>query len=142
MQYHQLRNLLREWFRGQVALNVKLADLPLIVPGETSDFGTEVIWLRFSLQTGDAQVVGVGAAQKRRRRLGRCFVEIFGPMGEGDGVVSELASEVEGIFRPAMESATSPDPLIRVGEPSTFERPEAERYCQVVSTPIQLDYFA
>lgn len=136
-----LRNTLREWFRDQVqdGSHPDLAALDLVVSNELSEHGVKDTYLRFSVQTGDAAVTGIGTELKRRTRVGRVFVEVFGPLGEGEGDVTELATEVEQIWRDAMVAANSPDPLIYVGEPSSFERPEAERYCQVVSVPFRAD---
>jgi hypothetical protein len=133
------RNTLREWFRGKIAASPDLAALDLAVPNEVTDHGVQDIWLRFSVQTGEAAVTGIGTALKRRTRVGRVFVEVFGPAGDGDGQVTEISTEVEQIWRDAMVAANSPDPLIYIGEPSSFERPESDRYCQVVSVPFRAD---
>lgn len=137
-----LRNTLREWFRAEVAAISSLAALPLAVPGQATNHGVDVTWMRFSIQTGDAAVTGVGTLVKRRTRVGRVFVEIFGKEGVGDGTVSEHVTVVEQIWRDAMEAAQSPDPYIYVGEPSSFERAEDGKYCQVVSVPFRCDLFS
>ena len=134
-----LRNTLREWFRDKVAASPNLSVIDLAVPNEVTDHGVEDTWLRFSIQTGEAAVTGIGSDIKRRTRVGRVFVECFGPSGVGDGTASETATEVEQIWRDAMVAANSPDPLIYVGEPSSFERPEEGRYCMVVSVPFRAD---
>lgn len=139
MNLLQLRNTLRQWFRGKVTASPTLTAIDLVVPNEVNDHGVKDIWMRFSVQTGEAAVTGVGTALKRRTRVCRVFVEVFGPLGDGDGLVTEIANEVEQIWRDAMVAANSPDPLIYVGEPSSFERSEADRYCQVVSVPVQAD---
>jgi hypothetical protein len=137
-----LRNTLREWFRGKVAETPTLIGLTLAVPGETTDHGSTKLWLRLTVQTGEAAVTGVGSASKRRTRVGRVFVEVFGETGVGDGEVSEITTVIEQIWRDAMVAENSPDPLIYVGEPSSFERPEKDRYCQVVSVPFRSDLFS
>jgi len=135
-----LRTLLREWYREKVAAGSSaLQALDLVVANETSDKGVDERYQRLSIQTGDAAVTGVGTATKRRTRVGRVFVELFDERGIGDGALNELTTEVEQIWRDAMVAANSPDPLIYIGEPSSFERPEAERYCQVVSVPFRAD---
>ena len=138
-----LRNTLREWFRDQQeAAGPPLSELDLVVPGEVSEHGLKDTWLRLSVQTGEAAVTGVGSALKRRTRVGRVFVEVFGETGVGDGTVSEIATVVEQIWRDAMVAANSPHEHIYIGEPSSFERPENDRYCQVVSVPIRSDLFS
>src|SRR3954462_12247589 len=117
-----LRNTLREWFRGKVQSDPSLAPLDLVVPNETAEHGVDERYMRLSIQTGDAAVTGVGTAIKRRTRVGRVFVECFGPKGDGDGTASETATTVEQIWRDAMVAANSPDSLIYIGEPSSFER--------------------
>ena len=134
-----LRNTLRQWFRGKVADVPLLAVLDLVVPNEVTDHGVKDTYLRFSIQTGEAAVTGVGTAVKRRTRVGRVFVEVIGPLNEGDGSVTEIATAVEQIWRDAMVAANSPDPLIYIDEPSSFERNEDDRYCQVVSVPFRAD---
>jgi hypothetical protein len=133
---------MREWFRAQAAAVPQLAALPLVVSNEGSDYGDDTKWIRYSLQTGDARLIGTGSGLKRYRRNGRMFAEIFGPKGEGDGDLSELSDLIEGFILPATHAAAAPAPLISLGEPSTFERPETNRYCQVVSTPVEVDYFS
>lgn len=134
-----LRNLLREWFRDKIQANPDLQPLDLAVPNEVTEHGVTDTWLRFSIQTGSATVTGIGTGVKRRTRVGRVFVEVFGAKGVGDGTASEIATAVEQIWRDAMVAANSPDPLIYVGEPSSFERPEDDRYCIVVSVPFRAD---
>jgi len=141
MELHQFRNTIREWFREQVALDTDLVELPLIVTNEGSDFGVEQVWLRQTLQIGGSSVVGSGD-RKLHRRTGRAFVEVFGPKAEGEGVVSEIAGKVESIWRKAMVAANSPDMTIRIWDPHSFERSEPDRYCQVVSVPLEQDFFA
>jgi len=142
MELHQFRNTIREWFREQVALNTSLASLDLVVTNESSDLGVEQLWLRQTMQIGGSSVVGVGAGTKRHRRTGRVFIEIFGPKAAGEGDVSELASQVETIWRNAMRAENSPAELIRISDPYSFERTEPDRYCQVVSVPLEQDFFA
>lgn len=134
---------MREWFRERVSLDADLAQIPLAVTNENTDYGVDQVYMDHNVQTGEARIVGVGSGTKRRRRVARVFVAIYGPKGEGEGVVSELTSKVEGIYRDAMDSTsdTKPDPLIRIFEPYSFERPEPGRYCQVVSVPLEQDYF-
>ncbi len=139
MNLVDLRNTLREWFRARLDASVLLTGLELIVPNEATSKGVNDTWLRMTIQTGDAAVTGIGSALKRRTRVGRVFVEIFGDNAVGDGSVSEIATEVEQIWRDAMDAANSPDDLIYIGEPSSFERPEDDRYCQVVSVPFRAD---
>lgn len=139
MNLVDLRNTLREWFRTKLDASVLLTGLELIVPNETASKGVNDTWLRMTIQTGDAAVTGVGTLQKRRTRVGRVFIEIFGQDAVGDGTLAEIATEVEQIWRDAMDAANSPDPLIYIGEPSSFERPEDDRYCQVVSVPFRAD---
>jgi len=139
MELAALRNTLREWFRDKVQASPDLNGLDLATPNEVTDHGKTDTWLRFSVQTGEAAVTGVGSALKRRTRVGRVFVEVFGERGVGDGVVQEIATVVEQIWRDAMVAENSPGPLIYVGEPSSFERPEDDRYCMVVSVPFRAD---
>jgi len=139
MDLTQLRNTLREWFREKVQASQTLAALDLAVPNEVTSHGVTETWLRLAIQTGDAAVTGVGTDIKRRTRVGRVFVEVFGKTGAGDGTATELATEVEQIWRDAMVAANSPDPLIYIGEPSSFERLEDDRYCMVVSVPFRAD---
>ena len=134
-----LRNTLREWFRDKHEASPTLQPLDLVVANEVEEHGDEDTWLRLTVQTGEAAVTGVGSALKRRTRGGRVFVECFGQRGVGDGTASEIANEVEQIWRDAMVAENSPDPLIYVGEPSSFERPETNRYCMVVSVPFRAD---
>lgn len=142
MELDELRNTLREWFRARKAEAPLLVNLTLVVPNQSRSTGVESTHLRYSLRTGDAAVVGVGSGLKRRRRVGRVFVECFGETAVGDGHVTEIATAVEQIWRDAMEAAASPHQHIYIGEPHTFERPEEDRYCQVVSVPIQVDHFS
>lgn len=142
MDLATFRNTMREWVRERVAQDASLEQLPLYVTNETGDPGLDVNWLRYSLQMGEAQVIGVGTAIKRRRRLGRLYIEIFGPVGVGDGIISEQATKVEDFIRLATESAATPHKDITIFEPSTFERPEAGRYCQVVNARVQVDHFS
>jgi hypothetical protein len=140
MNLVELRNTLREFYRAKVqAGSAALQALDLVVANEGSDKGDDELWQRLNIQTGEAAVTGVGTDIKRRTRVGRVFVEVFGPKGVGDGKVSELVTEAEQIWRDAMVAANSPDPLIYIGEPSSFERPEERRYCQVVSVPFRAD---
>ena len=142
MDYNTFRNTMREWVRTKVASSDKLKLLDLVVPNETSSHGVDANYIRYSLQTGDAAVIGVGSAIKRRRRLGRVYIEIFAAIGEGEGLVSQQATAMEAILREASETATRIHDDITVFEPSTFERPEGGRYCQVVTAPIQVDDFS
>lgn len=138
-----LKNTLREWFRGKVLVgSADINGLDLVVPGEVSDHGVKDTWLRLSIQTGEAAVTGIGSLHKRRTRVGRVFVECFGEIGVGDGLLSKIATEVEQIWRDAMVAEQSPHQHIYVGEPSSFERNEATRACQVVSVPFQSDIFS
>lgn len=142
MELVEVRNTLREWFRERVTAVPALADRNLVVPNEGTSAGVEETYLRFSIQLGEAAVIGVGSGTKRRRRVGRVFVEVFGELAVGDGTVTEIATAVEQIWRDAMQADASPHAHIYVGEPHTFERPEADRYCQVVSVPLQIDHFS
>lgn len=133
---------MREWVRTKVAAIPALSGLDLVVPNETSGHGVDENYLRYSLQTGDAAVIGVGTAIKRRRRVGRIYIEIFAAVGEGEGNVSTQATLVEGFLREATDSAHLIHKDITLFEPSTFERPEGGRYCQVVNARIQVDHFS
>lgn len=136
-----LRNELREWFRVKAEASPILGVLPLVVPNETGSHGIDVTWLRFSVQTGEADVTGIGSGTKRRTRAGRVFVEVFGEKAVGDGYVTEVANEVEQIWREATTAANSPHQNIYIREPHTFERADDDRYCQVVSVPFRADLF-
>lgn len=140
MDLNTFRNTMREWVRTKVNETDSTRDLPLVVPNEGSSFGVDAEWLRYSLQLGEAEVVGIGTLQKRRRRIGRVFVEVFGPLNVGEGSVSQRATDIENFLRQATTGATAPHQDILILEPSTFERPEGGRYCQVVSAPIQVDH--
>ena len=142
MEYGTFRNTMREWVREKVSTSSELRSLDLVVPNETSSHGVDANYLRYSLQTGDAAVIGVGTARKRRRRIGRVYVEVFAAIGEGEGRVSEQATILEDFLREASVTATRIHDDITVFEPSTFERPEGGRYCQVVTAPIQVDHFS
>ena len=142
MELADLRNTLREWFRDRQAETPLTQGLTLVVPNEGVSTGVEETHLRFSIQTGKAAVIGVGSGLKRRRRVGRVFIEVFGETAVGDGTVSEIATAVEQIWRDAMEAAAAPHPHITVQEPFSFERSENNRYCQVVSVPIEVDHFS
>ncbi len=142
MELDELRNTIREWFRDRQAESLTLVTIPLIVPNEGRSVGVEELHLRLTIQTGQASVIGVGSGTKRRRRVGRIFIEVMGETTVGDGEVTEVSTEVEQIWRDAMEAAASPHQHIMVSEPHTFERNEADRYCQVVSVPIQVDHFS
>lgn len=119
-----------------------VASIPLVVPNESSDFGVDVNYIRYSLQMGEAQVIGVGTAIKRRRRIGRVYLEVFGPLDEGEGSVSEQATDLEQILRIGSDSLYTPHQDITIFEPSTFDRPEGGRYCQVVNARVQVDLFS
>jgi hypothetical protein len=134
-----LRNTVRNWFREKQALDATLDGLTLVTPNEGTVLGQDQTWMRLSVQTGDAAVIGIGTATKRRRRVARVFIEIFGEEGVGDGQVTRIATVVEQIWRDAMPASAAPHPDILVKEPSTFERAESDRYCQVVSVPIEVD---
>jgi hypothetical protein len=142
MELVDARNTLREWFRQQKAGEVTLDQLPLTVPNEGRSFGVNDTWMRFSLQLGEARLIGVGTDQGRRRRLGRVFIEVFGQADVGDGAVSRIATAVEKIWRDAMVASAAPHQDVLVKEPYTFERPEDDRYCQVVSIPVEIDHIA
>jgi len=142
VDYATFRNTFREWVRTKVAAVPTLVNLPLVVPNEVSSHGTDVNYLRYSLQMGEAQVIGVGTAGKRRRRIGRVYIEVFAALGEGEGLVSEQSTALEQILRVGSDSATTPHKDITIFEPSTFDRPEGGRYCQVVNAKVQVDLFS
>ena len=115
---------MRQWFRERVGEIALLNQLPLFVDNEVDDAAKTSLYLRLS------------------RRQGRVFVEVFGPRGDGDGPVQDKATQVEEIWRKAVYPEFSPAPLIVVSEPSSFARPEADQYCQVVSVPFHADRFS
>lgn len=133
---------MREWVRTKVALVPSLTQLPLDVPNETTSHGVDENYIRYSIQMGEAQVIGVGTAIKRRRRIGRIYLEVFAAVGEGEGLTSEQAGLLEQILRDGSDSAKTPHKDITIFEPSTFDRPEGGRYCQVVNARVQVDLFS
>lgn len=133
---------MRQWVRTRVSQFPVLASLPIDFPNETTSHGQDETYLRYSLQTGDAAVVGVGTEIKRRRRVGRVYIEVFGAVGAGEGLVSQLSTQLEEILRVGSDSRTRVHDDITLFEPSTFERPEGGRYCQVVNARVQVDLFS
>lgn len=133
---------MREWVRTKVAAVPSLTTIPLDVPNQTTSHGVDENYIRYSLQMGEAQVIGVGSAIKRRRRIGRIYLEVFAAVGEGEGLTSEQAGLLEQILRTGSESLTTPHKDITIFEPSTFDRPEGGRYCQVVNARVQVDLFS
>jgi hypothetical protein len=133
---------MREWVRAQVNAIPVFQTFPLVVTNETSAYGVDATWMRFSMQLGEAQVIGVGTAIKRRRRIGRLYLEIFGPINTGETEVTVASNEAELFLRQATEPTGHIHQDITLFEPSTFERPEGGRYCQVVNARIQVDLFS
>lgn len=133
---------MREWVRHKVEVVPILAPLPMDFPNETTSHGVDETYVRYSLQTGDAAVIGVGTERKRRRRVGRVYLEVFGPVGAGEGAISQISTALEQILREGSETLTRVHDDITLFEPSTFERPEGGRYCQVVNARVQVDLFS
>lgn len=133
---------MREWVRAKAAEVPSINQLPLDVPNQTSSHGVDENYIRYSLQMGEAQVIGVGSGIKRRRRIGRIYLEVFAALGDGEGLISQQANDLEEILRVGSDSAFTPHQDITIFEPSTFDRPEGGRYCQVVNARIQVDLFS
>lgn len=60
---------------------------------------TDAPWVRMTIQNGDANVACVGGSTIRYRHDGSVIVEIWTPLGEGDGEARELGDLAASIFR-------------------------------------------
>lgn len=61
-------------------------------------FGNPAPWVRFSIMPGDAFQASLGTP-KVWRSTGLATVQVFVPLGQGDGLAGELADDAAGIFR-------------------------------------------
>ncbi len=96
-------------------------------------FGNPVPWVRLTLIPGDGFQASLGTP-KVWRSTGVVSVQIFVPVGQGDGTARELADDAAGVFRGQLvEGVTFRAPsLTRIG-------PEGAWYQINVATPYQSD---
>jgi hypothetical protein len=98
--------------------------------------GDPAPWVRFTVLPGDGFQASLGTP-KVWRSTGVAVIQIFAPLGEGDGLANELADDVTAVFRGISLGGVilrAPS-LTRIG-------PDGAWYQVNVATPYQSDLAA
>ena len=88
----------RSRFRTQVAL---VQDLLVIYDNQevaANDIPHEELYARASIRLQPSRQVSFGASTKRYRTQGQLTVRLYGPLGEGDDDITDLADAIEAAF--------------------------------------------
>lgn len=75
------------------------ATTPVAWPNEDFEETPAGEWVRLTVLTGEGVVASVGTPEKLYRFPGLISIQVFVPLGDGDGRAMELADIVAGIFQ-------------------------------------------
>jgi len=97
MTSEAIANAIRSRFKSQVA---DVLELPTHYDNHKFDNPDNAKWCRLTIKTGETFQMSIGSPDGQRERThGVMIAQLFGPIGEGDGELREIADAVRAAFR-------------------------------------------